>query len=172
LYLQKPPGSQLSGVLLGIPSGPRGIATTVRVMRDIARHFQTNLLVRERAAALTQHLPQKAWAEQVEALHRYVRDGIRYLPDPEDSELVQTPVVTMQLEHGDCDDKATLLAALLKSIRHPARYVAVGYEPGKFSHVYVETRIGERWIPLETTAPFPAGFAGNLRPVTKMIVRV
>jgi transglutaminase-like putative cysteine protease len=158
--------------MFNIPSGPPGIAATVRVMRDIARHFQSNLLVREKAGALTQHLPQKAWAQQVEALHRYVRDGIRYLPDPEDVELVQTPVVTMDIEHGDCDDKATLLAALLKSIRHPVRFQAVGYEPGKFSHVYVETRIGDRWIPLETTAPFPMGFAGNLRPVSRMIVRV
>jgi len=162
---------RLSGVLFGIPSGVAGVRATLYLMRDLVRRYRTDLAVRERAAALTQHLPQKSWTREIRALHEYVRDGIRYLKDTNGVEVVQTPVVTMAVKHGDCDDKATLLAALLESIGHPARFVAVGFEPGKYSHVYVESKIGEQWAPLETTSMMSPGMA-PLRIVQRMIVKV
>lgn len=149
---------KLSGVLLGIPSGVAGVRVTLAIMRSLSRRFKTDLTIRKKAAALTQHLSQKDWSGQVRALHGFVRDGIRYIKDIDGVETVQTPLFTLQNEYGDCDDKSTLLAALLASIGHPSRFLAIGMEPGKFSHVLVETRIGDKWIPLETTAPVPPGW--------------
>jgi len=166
LYLDR--SGNLSGVLLGIPEGAKGVRATLRLMAALARRYRSDLKIRETAADLVQHLPQKAWGAQIRALHAFVRDGIRYLKDPNGVELVQTPLVTLEVRHGDCDDKSVLLATLLESIDHPARYVAVGFEPGRFSHVYVETKLGARWHALETTADMPAGFA-PLRAVTRMI---
>lgn len=172
MYLGNPGGATLSGVLLGIPSGADGVRATLLLMRSLVKAYKINETVHAKARSLTQHLPQKDWSGEVRALHRFVRDGIRYLKDTHGVERVQTPLVTLSYETGDCDDKATLLAALLEAIGHPARFVAVGFsEPGKYSHVYVETKIGERWIPLETTAQYEPGLA-PLRAVSRMTVSI
>lgn len=169
MYLDGGASIQLSGTLLDIPSGAAGIRATLRIMRDLVREYKTNVQIRDFAARLVQDLPQKDWAGQVERLHAFARDGIRYIRDVDGVETVQTPLVTLQVRYGDCDDKATLLATMLKSIGHPAQFVAVGFaEPGRFSHVYVETLIGRRWVPLETTMPVAVGWTPP-RVVARMI---
>lgn len=157
-------------MLLGIPSGIDGVRATLRIMRALTRKHRTSLQMREFAARLVQHLPQKDWAGQVRALHEFVRDGVRYIKDVNGVETVQAPTYTLAMRFGDCDDKSTLLATLLESIGHPARFLAVGAEPGRFSHVLVETRIGAKWIPLETTAPVAPGWAP--RAPSKMRIKV
>jgi transglutaminase-like putative cysteine protease len=168
VYLSESAPAQ--SVLLGIPSGVDGVRTTLRIMRDLVRKHRATLAVREFATRLTQHLPQKDWAGQVRALHEFVRDGVRYVKDVNGVETVQAPPYTLAMRYGDCDDKSTLLAALLESIGHPARFLAIGAAPGRFSHVLVETRIGSRWIPLETTAPVVPGWAP--RASSKMRVKI
>lgn len=174
MYLS-PPGysvSHLSGALLDIPSGAAGVRATLRIMRNLVRTYKTNIQIRDFAAKLVQDLPQKDWSGQVRRLHEFVRDGVRYLKDVNGVETVQTPLFTLENRYGDCDDKATLLATMLESIGHPARFVAVGFtEPGRFSHVYAETIIGDKWIPLETTINKPAGWQPP-RVVASMIQKV
>jgi transglutaminase-like putative cysteine protease len=159
-----------SSVLLGIPSGVDGVRATLRIMRELVRKHRTTLAIREFAAKLVQHLPQKDWSGQVRALHEFVRDGVRYVKDVAGVETVQAPLYTLAMRYGDCDDKSTLLAALLASIGHPVRFLAIGAAPGRFSHVLVETLIGTRWIPLETTAPVMPGWAP--RAPSKMRVKI
>jgi transglutaminase-like putative cysteine protease len=96
---------------------------------------------------------------EIKRIHAYVRDNIRYLRDIHGVETLQSPPETLRRGYGDCDDKATLAATLLAAIGHPSRFVAIGRAPGKFSHVYVETRIGPRWISLETTEPVDVGWS-------------
>ncbi len=91
-------------------------------------------------------------------LHRFVRDRIRYVRDVRGVETLHTPLALLQLGQGDCDDKATLLACLLESIGHKTRFAAVGFEPGRLSHVLTEARIGARWCPMETTEPVDMGW--------------
>lgn len=144
-----------------IPSGPAGIAATLRLMKQFAREGKTDTDVRMTAARLVQGCAQKDYACEVQTLHAFVRDEIRYLNDVDGVETVQTPFVTLTIRAGDCDDKSTLLAALLMSIGHPCRFVAIGFEPNVYAHVYVETKIGARWIPLETTEPVDVGWEPN-----------
>jgi len=59
---------------------------------------------------------------------------------------------------GDCDDKAVLLASMLESIGHPTRFVALAFKAGKYSHVLVESKIGNKWVALETTEPVRIGW--------------
>jgi transglutaminase-like putative cysteine protease len=114
--------------------------------------------VRETALSLVRGIPERHWVGEVSALHGFVRDQIRYTQDVDDYETVQSPEKTLQYMAGDCDDKATLLAGLLKSIGHPARFVAVGINGGPFSHVLVESKVSENWVPLETIIPKPMGW--------------
>lgn len=152
--------------LQGIPDGPAGTVATLKMMRDLARAAvrDPSQRVREKALQLVSTLPERAWLSEIRALHEFVRDRIRYVRDPVGLESVATPEMTLQYAQGDCDDKSTLLASLLESLGHPARFVAVGIGGGPFSHVLVETRVKSTgvdmrdWMPLETILPKPAGW--------------
>lgn len=111
------------------------------------------MVIRQLALRIVAHLKPKDYLGEVHALHRYVRDAIRYVKDIRGVETVQTPERTLANGQGDCDDKSTLLASLLQSIGHPARFEAVGFQPGQWSHVLVSALVGGRWLPLETTVP-------------------
>lgn len=134
-----------------------GTWTTLGVMSDLVKQYKKNLTIREQALELVAHLPQKAWAAEATALFHFVRDDIRYVGDIRDVETVATPVKTLEYGQGDCDDKSVLLAALLESINHPSAFVAIGYSPDTFQHVYVQTRIKNGWMGMETTEPWPMG---------------
>jgi transglutaminase-like putative cysteine protease len=90
-------------------------------------------------------------------IHQFVRDKIRYTKDVVGVETIQSPDMTLKLRTGDCDDKSILIASLLLSIGHPCRFVVVGPEKNVYSHVYVETKIGNKWLPVETTEPWNMG---------------
>lgn len=144
--------------LKAIPSGVAGVRATLNEMRQLVREYKKNDQVRSTAAELVSPLQQKNFMGEIKRLHSFVRDNIRYLRDIHNVETLQTPPETLRRKYGDCDDKATLLAAMLEAIGHPSRFVAIGKAPGKFSHVYVETRVGPNWIGLETTEPVEVGW--------------
>lgn len=141
-----------------IPEGAAGIRATLRQMSQFVKAYKKTMPIREKALGLVASCMQKDWSCEVRALHAFVRDEVRYVNDVNDVETIQAPDYTMQFAAGDCDDKATLLASLLESIGHPTRFVAIGFQSGVYSHVYVETKIGNSWIPLETTEPVEAGW--------------
>ena len=147
--------------LAALPDGRAGTVETLRIMRNMARNAVRSPTqeIRHLALSLIAILPARRWGAEVEALHAFVRDDIRYARDPVGIESVATPEKTLQLRAGDCDDKSTLLAAMLESIGHPSRFVAVGFNGGNFSHVYVESKIGSAWVPLETIIPKPMGWS-------------
>lgn len=154
MYLETPTNATLSL----IPEGKAGIVQTLKVMSRLVRDGKKNIAVRTKTLSLISGCDQKDYACEVKALHGFVRDAIRYVQDINNVETVQEPQKTLEFMAGDCDDKSTLLGAMLESIGHPTRFMAIGFEPGIFSHVYVETRIGANWIPLETTEPVNVGW--------------
>jgi transglutaminase-like putative cysteine protease len=166
-------GPNLTAQLFGLDDGAKGTRDTLYLMRALARQYALDPNIRHVAASLVQNLPQKDWSGQVRALHAFVRDRIRYLRDIDGVETIQTPDKTLQLAYGDCDDKSTLLATLLKSIGHPSRFIAVGFKaPDQYQHVYVDTLIGTKWVALETTEPVEMGWSPPRTPLAKMIVKV
>lgn len=90
---------------------------------------------------------------EIRCLQGWVRDHIRYTRDPRDAEMVQTPQRTLQIGTGDCDDQATLLAALLLSIGYTPSFMALALNGQDFSHVLSQVRMGSQWVPLETILP-------------------
>lgn len=158
-------------LLAGLPPGESGTATTLKLMRRFVHQYKKDSVVRDTALSLTSRLRQKDWVGEVNALFLWARDHIRYVRDVNGVETLQTPVVTMDVGAGDCDDKSTLLAALLESIGHPTRFVAAGYQaPKRYSHVYVETRLGSRWVPLDATLlDKPMGSIPRI-PVARMVI--
>lgn len=156
------PNYSVSAKLSGLPSGREGTIQTLKQMREYARAAvrAPDQLVRGTALAIFRRkgVPPRKWLAEIRALHEWVRDCIRYVKDPVGIELVQTPEATLKVGQGDCDDKSTLLAALLLATGHPCRFVAVGMNGAPFSHVLVEAKAGEKWIPAETIIPRPLGW--------------
>lgn len=159
-------------VLADLPSGEAGTYATVRLMRRFVQQYKRVHTIREEALSLINGVRQKDWMGEIAAIFEFVRDHIRYVRDIHGVETVQTPLVTLELATGDCDDKSTLLAVLLETIGHPTRFVAAGYKtPGKFQHVYVETRVGDKWFPLDATLiDKPMGSVAPVPPVARMVV--
>lgn len=121
-------------------------------MSKIVRAYRSNPQVRGRARELVEILPSKAFYDEVKALFYFVRDNIRYVGDVVDTETLHTPDVILNQRQGDCDDFSILLASLLESINHPARFIAVGFSaPGVFEHVYVEALVGNTWVSLDAS---------------------
>lgn len=126
-------------------------------MRWFVRKCKLDLGLRRLALEIVAGVPQRDYAGQVRALHAFVRDRIRYVGDIDGVETLHTPRQILEQRQGDCDDKALLLATLLATIGHKTRFVAVGYGPS-VTHVLVETLVGSKWIPLETTENVEAGW--------------
>lgn len=137
--------------LMGIPAGAEGTRATLRIMRDLVREWKVHPRLRTIAKNIVQKCPPKNIRCEVTRLHRYVQNTIRYVRDVQGVETVQAPDVTLRDKSGDCDDQAVLIGALLCSIGHPVRFIAVGFRPGQFAHVYAETPIGADWVAVETT---------------------
>jgi transglutaminase-like putative cysteine protease len=155
-----------------VSSGPAGTAQTLKVMVKLAREGAKDPGVIQVASNLVRNVDQYDRAGEIRALHGFVRDSIRYTNDPVDMELVRTPRAILEMGVGDCDDKSILLASLLRCIGRPSRYVAICLSgPSGYSHVYVETPMGKRWICLETIRPVEAGWEpqGVIR---RMVVHV
>jgi transglutaminase-like putative cysteine protease len=149
-------------VLSDIPGGKSGTIATLKHMRDFVRSAvrSPRQTVRNKSLDLfrANRVPPRKWDIELSTLHAFVRDSIRYVKDPVGLELVQAPERTLDIAQGDCDDKSTLLAALLMSTGHPARFTAVGFNDRPYSHVLVEARSGIRWIPMETIIDKPMGW--------------
>ena len=125
-------------------------------------------MIRQKALALTAHLPPKAFGAELATLFQFVRDRIRYVRDVFDVETVAIPEKTLELGAGDCDDKVTLLAALLEAIGFETRYVALAWQPGRFAHVILEAWSGGDWVALDPTESVGVGWRPPA-PLSEMI---
>jgi len=152
-----------------LPPDAAGTNATLKLMAGLVRQYKRDPMIRDTAISLVAGLRPRDWSGEARALYEYVRDRIRYTRDVSGVETLQTPPVTMELEAGDCDDKSTLLSTLLESIGHPTRFVATGYqEPQAFSHVYIETLLGTKWMPLDASVTQPFGWVPRV-PTARMV---
>lgn len=136
--------------LIPIPGGIAGVQATLSHMVSLVRQYKTDMTVRTLAMELTRQCGEKDRRCDLAALHSFVRDRVKYQYDVDGVETLQTPVQTLRLGQGDCDDKATLLNALAASIGFPTRFCAIGVRGGDFSHVMAQVRLGAGWINAET----------------------
>lgn len=144
--------------LAELPSGQQGTLATLKIMKAVIKKAKRDFRFRKLALDIVTNVNGKNWLGEAAAIQKWVRDNIRYVKDIRGIETIATPENTLEWRQGDCDDHAILVSTLLESIGHPTRLMAVGFRPGKFVHVYVETKIGSRWIPVETTEKWPLGY--------------
>lgn len=129
-----------------------GTRITLLSMREVAHLDRSHLLVKRLAADLG----------SPPAIDRYLRLYWQIEADPIDTELVRTPELQIRQASargvfaGDCDDAATLAAALCLALDWPVALVALR-RPGdsEYSHVFAR-------VPLLELAP---GLVWDIDPI-------
>lgn len=121
-----------------LPAGDKGVALTIDAMASLVTDHPEgarNPQVRAWALQAIAGAPARNDVAQASAIYYAVKKNIKFVG--EYSETVQTPLLTLQLGAGDCDDHATLIVALLRAIGIPARFDTVAVDPdGQFVHVF------------------------------------
>lgn len=152
------PGAAQVATLGLIPADVAGVRATLAVMADLVRAYRINPIIRAHAESIIFFVPEKNARAEIISVFEWVRDNVRYTQDVNGVETIKTPDAALESLQGDCDDQATLTAALLESIGYACRLVAVcGDRPGEYSHVFSEVDLGGYWFALETTEDWPFG---------------
>jgi transglutaminase-like putative cysteine protease len=138
-----------------IPDGDAGTMATLRKMRELARVSAPTPLLQRTGRYIVGSGGAPRGAARI---RRFLARHVRFHPDPFMLELVQTP--RLQLERirtagyvlGDCDDIATLGAALGLAVHLAARFVVLAFDPaGPWEHVYCELLTPDGWAELDTS---------------------
>lgn len=148
----------LKSTRVQIGRGDRGISQTIRYMYGavMGNEGVASAEIRRQALTIVQAVPSRDQQGEIAAILQWVKSNIAFRG--EWAETVQTPLVTLQLRAGDCDDQSTLMAALLGSLGYKTRFKTVAADPSApyaFSHVYIEIfqRKTGQWISLDSTVP-------------------
>ena len=136
-----------------VGDGDPGITATIKIMQSVVSGKEGIENPYVRKAALCAVRGTARGMSEIASIFQWVKDNIEFRGEA--AETIQTPLVTLQLGAGDCDDHSTLLAAMYQSLGYETRFntVSTGGDPDEFSHVYVEVqeKTTGRWLPVDTT---------------------
>ena len=138
--------------------------TTAAHVGRLIRNGAGDFYVRQKAIDILMErgVPAKDYLGEIDALFRWVQRHVRYTKDPFRIEVLHSARRMLELKAGDCDDMTIVLGALIKSVGHPVRIVLTGPDPLRpdlFSHIYLEARHHDQWIPLDATMPYGMGWS-------------
>jgi len=130
----------------------------------IVSHVQTDGDPRT-TGAFMHGMVERYWRDMVPYAHLTVTevfDRIKNIPfkaDPQEAEVLQRPMYTMQGNGygGDCDDKAIALASWCRAVGLPYQFVAVRRaDMPDLHHVFCRIYIRNRWVHADPTYNFNA----------------
>jgi hypothetical protein len=130
-----------------------GVAEVLSRMAELAREGAAQPAVQQVALKATEHLPPDSSGHAnrrdrravARAVYEFVLGAVAYRHDDHGVEQLQTPLASVRIGAGDCDDMAVLAAALLKSLGVPTRFRAIATDaaaPHAFTHVYCQYQDG------------------------------
>lgn len=133
------------------PDGFAHTQATIAKMAQLATAGSHTFALVALARSIVHDVPSRDYRGEMQALYLWVREHVRYRKDPVGLEWVQTPERTIRERAGDCDDMATLLAALVGSVGHEWRFVTVGPAPRVQGHIAVQAfdSRGKQWVTLD-----------------------
>jgi hypothetical protein len=128
------------------------LADVVGAMRSFAHKGKQDLEVRGLVEQIIAELEPGDYASECYACYVWVYNNIRYVQDIHDVEFVKEPRQLIRTKAGDCDDIATLLAAMLMSIGKTCDFVLVSFNGGAPSHVYMQAHTPRGPVMLDPVA--------------------
>lgn len=158
----------------GLAGGDLGAMQTLRRMRGLVNDALVDPLVVSVAKNAVATCPPVAEVCMAAAVRRYLVERFRFVRDPLGVELLHEPRLMLQtiarqgFFQGDCDDAATLGAALAKAVGLTVRFRAIGFRRGgPLAHVITDVRTPRGWADLDVTKP--AQFLGRLPPIARAV---
>jgi transglutaminase-like putative cysteine protease len=133
---------------------------TIGYMIKFAKEYSRNLDIRSIAEQVCRSLEPGDYASEILAINFWVDKNIRYIRDIDGAEFLKTPVATVQTGTGDCDDIATVMAALMISAGNIVRFAIVDLSSGggggqpNYSHVFCQVFLpdDQQWITCDPVA--------------------
>ncbi len=128
----------------------RSAAQTQAIVEHLARLYGGLPQMRDCVGALLhrQRVAPRDDTGVARAIWAWVTHRVRFLNEA--GEIVQTPAKTMMALFGDCDDRTSLLCAMLESVRIPWRTRLLS-KNGVPYHIWPQALVGGRWVDLETS---------------------
>lgn len=122
--------------------------------------FGRDMEVRAVAESLLRSTRDNDLDDHAGVLLAWVRDHVRYLPDPDGAEMVVSPLLLLRRirteghAYGDCDDHVVLLGSLLQSVGIVSRVHAVKIRPGDpwYNHVILSVGLPGGWTDMDPCA--------------------
>lgn len=141
-----------------LPAGDAGTFYTLSHMAQFVRRDVADPMIRGYAEQLTSHVEPHDFEGEVDAIFEYVQ-SLPYRRHPVDVQRVLDAHNAIASASLDCVSKSVLLATLLGALGHVSRFAIVRQGGGEFDHVYVETQLNGRWLPLDPTPDERSGGA-------------
>jgi len=143
----------------------KNLSQTVEIIKKFIKDYTKDVKLRYLVALLLKDCPSKAYECYLKTIVNFVKHNIKYVNDPPKLETIQSPIRTLELGMGDCDDHTILSGTLLRIAGFPVRLVLgdINHD-GKFEHIFLQAlipRIG--WVNVDTTSKRP--FAKKPYPV-------
>ncbi len=113
----------------------------VEWMRRFAHKGKSDLEVRQLVETICKDLVQGDYAGEVLAIYYWVCQNIRYMRDIHDVEFVKEPRQIVATKSGDCDDIATLLAAMCMTCGNTCEFLLASYSPSQTMPTHVFLRV-------------------------------
>ncbi|AFJ21489.1 gp34 [Salisaeta icosahedral phage 1] len=159
------PTSPAVGVQTSMAGGVRhsrqaytNVEHTLDEMERLANQYKSTQPVRTLANRITRSVNVRNADALATSIWQWIRQNIRYVPDPAGVELLQSPDNVMRSRMADCDGMSTLAAALLMGMGvHSAFRAIASTEEGVYDHVYVVYQTPDGWHQLDPTVPFEPG---------------
>lgn len=110
-------------------------------MKRFAHKGKSDLEVRQLVETICKDLVQGDYAGEVLAIYYWVCQNIRYMRDIHDVEFVKEPRQIVLTRSGDCDDIATLLAAMCMASGNTCEFLLASYSPSQPLPTHVFLRV-------------------------------
>ena len=152
MYQVQPVGSQT----IPLRAGHRGTAQTIAAMRPLIDQGIKDQNINRLAIQIVRGTPDFQDTPNAQAIFNWVKQHIRFIPDPVGKEALRTPQETLTVGAGDCDCMTVLIATLCGTIGMPSRAITVSTnpdEPNTYSHVYPEVLADGQWLPMDCGRP-------------------
>ncbi len=145
------------------------LEVVVQAMRKFAHQGKSDIEVRNQVEKICAQVEPNDYASEVLAIYYWVCNHIRYMRDIRDVEFVKQPSMVLATKTGDCDDIATLLAAMLMSCGNKCAFVLAAFtNPPIPSHVYTQVYTPAGVVALDPVANIETG--RMFKKMTKSVV--
>ena len=139
------------------------------IARNIAK-YRTNAEIHTFAAqALTDFcggtwcVQPRDWLGEVCAISEHIKNNVRYTLDTYGIDTYRTPIRTLQLAMGDCDDMAQLAGAMLQAVGYPVMIKVIQTpDQDDFNHIYIMAGMPpqnpKKFVAVDPSQPFGCGW--------------